>query len=242
MRFRAALLALIVAAALAQPLSFEVVSVKPSSSAGGAAPGTNDPGAFSAHGMTLKLLMTSAYDVLYAQVGGGPGWADSDRFDVDAKAGGAVTEAQKMDMLGSLLADRFHLKFHREPGTLRAYALVVAKDGLKIHPVKAGDPAPAFKPGMPAFRMSLKRFAAFLNVYISRGGEFPAPGAPPLTPLDPLPVIDATDLSGDYDIYLDMTRSRDWSFVLEQTGLKLEPRKVSIQMLIIDSAAKPAAN
>jgi uncharacterized protein (TIGR03435 family) len=180
--------------------------------------------------------------VLYAQVSGGPAWADSDRFDVDAKAAGAVTETQKMEMLGSLLADRFQLKFHREPGTLRAYALLVAKEGLKIHPTKAGDPAPAFKPGMPGFRMSLKRFAGVLNVYISRGGEFPAPGAPPLTPLDQLPVLDDTGLKGDYDIYLDMTRSRDWSVVLEQAGLKLEPRKVSIQMLIIDSAAKPAVN
>jgi uncharacterized protein (TIGR03435 family) len=216
--------------------------VKPSSKTGGAAPGTNDPGAFSAHGVTLKLLMTSAYDVLSAQINGGPGWADSDRFDVDAKAAGAVSEAQKMEMLGSLLADRFQLKFHREPGTLRAYALVVAKDGLKIHPTKADDPAPVMKPGVPAFRMSLKRFAAFLNQFISHGGEFPAPGAPPLAPLDPLPVLDDTGLTGDYDIHLDMTRSRDWSVVLEQAGLKLEPRKVSIQMLIIDSAAKPAAN
>jgi uncharacterized protein (TIGR03435 family) len=242
MRFRAALLALLAAAALAQPLSFEVASVKPSSKTGGAAAGTNDPGAFSAHGMTLKLLMTSAYDVLYAQIGGGPAWADSDRFDIDAKAAGAVTQAQKMEMLASLLADRFQLKLHREPGTLRAYVLALAKDGLKIHPSKAEDPAPVSKPGMPAFRMSMKRFASLLNQYVSFGMNFPAPGEPPLTPLDPLPVVDDTGLAGDYDIYLDMTRSRDWSVVLEQAGLKLEARKVSIEILIIDSAAKPAAN
>lgn len=233
---------LLASAASSQPRTFDAASVKPSSSAHPAVIRQDDPVSFSAPGMTLNLLIGTAYDVLNEQISGGHAWAKSDRFDIEAKAAAPATKDEKMQMLGALLADRFQLKFHREPLTLRAYALVIAKDGLKMQPAKPDAPPPVFKPGLLAAR-NMKQLVSILNQYIRFGGTFPGRGEPPLTPPDPLPVFDQTGLTSDYDIALDMSRSTDWFVVLEQQlGLKLEPQKVTTEMLIIDSAARPSGN
>jgi uncharacterized protein (TIGR03435 family) len=87
----------------------------------------------------------------------------------------------------------------------------------------------------------MKQLASIITIYVT--GNFPAPGEPPLSEPERLPVIDQTGLAGDYDISLDLRQSRDWFVVLEQQlGLKLEARKVPMEMLIIDSAVKPSAN
>jgi uncharacterized protein (TIGR03435 family) len=235
------LVLLAVAAAFAQPLTFEVASVKPASAGRGGA--TNDPLAYSAHGAQLKFLMAAAYEVPDFQISGGPAWVGTEPFDIDARSAKPATQSQKMEMLRALLAERFQLKFHREHTTLRAYVLVTGKDGPKIHPAPSDGPRPAGKPGWLALRINMKQLASILNVYIGQGRDFPAPGQPPLTPPDPLPVIDQTGLTGEYDVVLDLTHSRDWFVVLEQQlGLKLEPRKVATEMLIIDNVMKPLPN
>jgi uncharacterized protein (TIGR03435 family) len=227
------------AAAAAFGQSFEVASIKPSSPAGSHAP--NDPLTLSIWGATLKLLIAQAYDVPIEQVSGGPAWTDSDRFEIVAKAASPATQSQKMEMLRALLADRFQLKFHRQPGTLRAYALVVAKGGIKFHAPKEGDPPPVAAPGALALRAGMKQLASIIAIYVT--GNFPAPGEPPLSEPERLPVVDRTGLTGAYDIVIDLHRSRDWFAILEpQLGLKLEPQKVAMEMFIIDNAMRPSAN
>lgn len=58
--------------------------------------------------------MKTAYRVEDFQILGGPGWLDSDRFDIEAKAAGSPPQEQVRLMLQSLLADRFKLALHRE--------------------------------------------------------------------------------------------------------------------------------
>src|SRR5687768_8715829 len=69
------------------PLAFEVASVRPNTSArqmirtdtaGDQFIGTNVP---------VRSLIRLAYDVGDYQIAGGPGWIETDRFDVLAKAG-----------------------------------------------------------------------------------------------------------------------------------------------------------
>jgi len=239
-----AVAALVSAPAFGQALAFEVASVKPSTATSSPVTGAgpNDPVTFTAHVMTLKLLIASAYDVPDFQISGGPVWAASDRFDIDAKAGSPSTPSQKLVMLRTLLTDRFQLAFHHEQSTLRAYALVVAKDGSKIHPAREGDPVPALLPGTLPVR-GMKQLTSILNVYLRLNMQFPSTGEPPLSEPEPLPVIDQTGLTGDYNTVLDLRRSRDWFVVLEQQlGLRLEARKVPVEMLVIDNAVKPLAN
>ena len=87
---------------------------------------------------SLQMLIQYAYGVQPFQVVGGPGWMQSERYEIDAKADGNASRDQMFLMLQSLLEDRFQLKIHRETRDLPVYALVAAKGGLKLPPPKEG--------------------------------------------------------------------------------------------------------
>ncbi len=92
-----------------------------------------DPGRFTCTGMPLRMLVVRAYGVKNYQVSG-PAWMDSDRFDVNAKIPAGATQDQFRLMLQKLLADRFHMTVHRENKEMPVYALVVGKNGPKLKP------------------------------------------------------------------------------------------------------------
>jgi uncharacterized protein (TIGR03435 family) len=136
------------------PPHFEVASVKLNSDCGNFRGGRVpfSPGRITMECTTLQNLIQSAY-VFFAngvslnqemvQISGGPGWVESDRYDVAAKAEGAAQVEQMMGpMMRALLEDRFKLKIHRETKETPIYALTVAKSGLKLHPVKEGGCIP----------------------------------------------------------------------------------------------------
>jgi uncharacterized protein (TIGR03435 family) len=90
-------------------------------------------------GSTLKDLVISAYQVHDFQVTGGPGWIDSDLYNIDAKAEPHPVANQQFvalqrRRLQTLLRDRFHLTIHRETKELPVYELTVAKGGPKLQP------------------------------------------------------------------------------------------------------------
>ncbi len=147
----AAMLPAIAALALfGQPVDrprFEVASVKPS-------PGRGFmmvrplPGRLTADA-SVRLLMQNAYTVQPFQIAGGPDWVGSERYSIEATAGGNSGRARMFLMLQSLLEDRFHLKIHRESRELPVYALVAARNGLKLPaPKEGGCESPA--PGSPS--------------------------------------------------------------------------------------------
>jgi uncharacterized protein (TIGR03435 family) len=121
-------------------LSFEVASVKPSGpqsvrgSSGG--PGTRDPERFTYSGAVLRDLLFNAY--LQTGVDGyrdqisGPGWIDTEKYDVAVKIPPGTTKEQFRKMLQSMLAERFELVVHHETKVLPVYELVVAKNGPKL--------------------------------------------------------------------------------------------------------------
>jgi uncharacterized protein (TIGR03435 family) len=84
----------------------------------------------------LSHMIGVAYDITMDMLKGGPDWVagGDDRYDLEAKAedSSTTTEAELLGMLQRLLADRFKLKFHREPREIDGFALVVAKNGAKI--------------------------------------------------------------------------------------------------------------
>jgi uncharacterized protein (TIGR03435 family) len=86
----------------------------------------------------LSIYIGFAYKLTPAQVQllrgpGWPKWADSERFDIEARADGKVTKDQMRLMMQSLLADRFKLIVHTETRQMRVIALVLDKPG-KIGP------------------------------------------------------------------------------------------------------------
>jgi uncharacterized protein (TIGR03435 family) len=107
-----------------------------------ALPHASRNGRLSMRSVPLTLLIQFAYNVKDFQILGGPSWANSDRYEVDAKAEGNATFEQMRPMLQSLLADRFKLTLRHETGELPIDELVVAKGGLKIVAAKEGSCVP----------------------------------------------------------------------------------------------------
>jgi uncharacterized protein (TIGR03435 family) len=184
-------------------------------------------------GQTLKRLIVIAYGTKDNQVSGGPKWLDADRFDINAKAAGAVGDPQLLAMLQTLLADRFHLVMHHEEKVASLYVLVAAKTGLKIHPVEGG---------INSMRAGRGR--------ISARGITMAKVADTLSRLISDPISDLTGAQGVFDIQLEWSTDGDATDTMsalsaamqDQLGLKLELRKVPVDFVVIDNAEKPAEN
>ena len=147
---------------------FDVASVKPCETN---APGTGgragaagaSPGYLNLSCVTLRALVNLAYadDLVNKPYGpggtpgvpelvrGGPSWAYSEKFTIEAKAEGVTDRATlTKPMLRSLLEDRFQLRTHRATEEQTMYALTVAKSGLKIRPIAPGE-CWEFHPGQP---------------------------------------------------------------------------------------------
>lgn len=139
--------------ALLQGQTFDVASIKPAEPSpngmirvemnGG--PGTPDPGRLNYRNVSLKSVLTAAFDVKDFQISG-PAWLDSERFDITAKIPQGATKEQMRVMLQNLLAERFKLAFHREKNEMNSYVLTVGKNGSKM---KVAEAAPPVDPDAP---------------------------------------------------------------------------------------------
>lgn len=150
-------------------------------------------------------------------------------YDIDAKAedGMVITPETLKPRLRQLLEQRFLLATHRETKEFPGYALLVAKGGPKLQPAKNGATAygMVYPGGMRLPNTPMDGLATLLASPLGR------------------PVIDQTGIQGGYEIRLDYARDGDADSALpsifaalqEQLGLKLEPRKVPVDLLVIDS-------
>ena len=241
-------------AATAQPQpSFEVASIRPSRPESRNFDWDDSPGRVSITGYTLRRLIRAAYGLKSnAQVLGGPKWIDSARFDIVAKADDAETATmQKMSdadwvksrslMLQSLLEERFQLRVSQGTRVLPAYALVVLKSGVKVKPAKSGEDGDLSGWGghLEATATTMDAFADYLNGVRELADRV---------------VLNRTNLTAAYDFNLDWSRDRgdggsqDFEFpglytaLEDQLGLKLEPEKAPIEVVIVESAARPLAD
>jgi uncharacterized protein (TIGR03435 family) len=98
---------------------------------------------FRASFISLNLYIINAFQLRSHELVG-PEWLGTTRFDISATLPEETTPPQVMQMLQTLLAERFQLRFHREQRELPVYALVVGGGGLKI--VKAPDDQPLTGP------------------------------------------------------------------------------------------------
>lgn len=239
----------------AQPPAYEVASIKPNS-------GTDlrnvfrieHGGALYASGITLKRLMMTAYNVQGFRLIGGPGWVDSDRWDVQAKPGRAVSDQQVRPMLRALLEDRFGLHVHSETRNMPVYELVVDRNGSKVPRVKDIDAKPEVRVGAGLIELSNNSSATFASQLSYALAQ---------------PVIDRTGLSGNFDFAIRWTpearedggpttaglppgtpappaSSTDgpsiFTAIREQLGLRLQSSRGSVEVVVIDDVRMPAAN
>ena len=195
--------------------------------------------------ITLMDIVTDAYGLQRNQVSGGPAWITSDRFDVEAKAGGdaELPLERARPMLQSMLAERFKLKVRREMREVPAYDLVTGKNGPKFKPSPQPDSqAPGF----------LTRFdTSGVHVVAAKGSMGRL--AVQLALNSGRPVADKTGLTGEYEFQLDFAPDNSpaavdgsaptlFTAIEDQLGLKLQPSRMTQEMLVIESAEKPSAN
>ena len=220
-------------------------------------------GGFSATGVTVRQLVLRAYGLQDSRLVAGPGWMNSDRFDIEARAEGDVTPDRFSSMLRSLLAERFNFGAHDETRDIPIYALVLSRSDGRLG---------------PKLRRSEVDCDAVAEAAIARGGAPPraTPGEPPACSVGfsgrgqmaarskPLPalltffsqvtartVVDRTGLTGIFDV--DLTWTPDaaqpdadgpsiFTAVQEQLGLKLEPLKTPVMVLVVDRVESPSEN
>jgi uncharacterized protein (TIGR03435 family) len=256
-------IAAVASAAAAQP-EFEVASVKP------AAPVTGhfqyhmtmkvDAAMVDISNASLTDLVRTAYRVNSYQISG-PDWIATQKFDVVAKlpAAGTAKDApqdQIPEMLQALLAARFQLAVHHATQERLVRALVAGKNGAKLKQSAAGADAATWSRSMgtdgtmhvDARNMSMPALAQALASF-----------------LDGL-VVDATGLKGTYDVPLDFApddlrngakasgvalppdtpseaSGSSISASLQRLGLKLESRRMPIDIVVIDRLEKaPTGN
>jgi uncharacterized protein (TIGR03435 family) len=202
----------------------------------------------------LSDMIVFAYGLHPKQVIGAPDWAETEKFDVEAKPSGEgiATLDQWRTMMRQLLEQRCALQFHREQKMLPVYLLTVGKGGPKLT-ASGGDPGGRVGLGfrgrlggdVSAYNATIGDFINFMTRYVQ---------------LD-RPIIDKTGLTGRYDFILDWTPDDSqfggkavppaddaaaapslYTAMQEQLGLKLEATRAPTEVLAIDHVERPSAN
>jgi len=184
------------------PTEFEVASVKPTDPDArmGFSTQMQPGGRYHVQGMPLRFLVSQAFGSNNRdQIVGLPTWADSERFDVTAKAPSEGPSSPPLDnetvapMLLSLLKDRFKLAYHTEDRPASTYTLVAGKPKLK----KADPASRTFckTPQPPQGSPPGSRVLNCQNVTMAQFAERLQFISPELS----WPVADGTGLEGGWD-------------------------------------------
>jgi bla regulator protein blaR1 len=209
-------------------------------------------------------ISSARYDII-AKIDRGADAAEPQNPDAEQKA-----REQQRERLRALLADRFQLKIKIEKKELPTYALTVAKGGPKMKETKPEEPVPAPKSENSQERprgnlmrvgrgqiigqsITMDLLAKMLSQQLGRN------------------VVDKTGLRGTYDYTLEWTpdpaqglgpgfsgpgepprpdnpapaESNGVSVfvaIQEQLGLKLEPQKELVDIIVIESVERPSEN
>jgi len=114
------------------PTEFEVASVRVSKLTQNGTERVLQSGRVDLQGITLKELITVAYDIDDDRLAGAPKWMETDRFDVAAKTQPGVPFDALIAMVQKLLAERFKLAVHREDQPVPVFALTPGKRSVKL--------------------------------------------------------------------------------------------------------------
>lgn len=217
--------------------AFEVASVRLSGPDTGKIQGPRfqtSRGSLNTRGLSLRSCIVLAYQMQPIQIAG-PNWLNDVRLDIEAKAAAPVDDQQLYAMLRTLLAERLGLQMHLEHKEMSVYALTLAKGGPKFSESTTEGPLTATQGpgGLKIQHVSMFELATELS-----GKLFDRP------------LVNATGLTGRYDIRLDPTgvdaangdRMDAMSAMMialqTQLGLKVEARKELVDILVVDHAEK----
>ena len=231
------------AAAPARP-AFDVVSIRPADANGSFGFSHTSDGLSIIS--PLRQIIQYAYNLRDFQLNGGPDWLANAAWRIDAKSDAPDQGLwdKRMQELQSVLIDRFHFTCHMETKEMPVYDLVLAKGGSKLKASTAEK-----KHDSTSLSGHAGTFhAAGTGVGAQRIAELLA------SSLDRL-VVDKTGLTGTYDFTLDWASDIGgqptseassgptmFTAVEEQLGLRLQPAKAPVPVMVIDHLEKPTEN
>jgi len=178
------------------PLVFEVADIQPAKAGEKDVSISLKPGGrLDVRNANLQLLVAAAYGVDDSFVSGPPS-IQTDRFNIVAKAGSQTSEAELLQMLRTLLTERFKLAVHMEKKVVPVYAMVVGKKGPKLQSAAAGEQSSCPRVEGEAGQ-NHRRCQAFTMEDLA--DLLPNIAKAYLT----LPVVDMTELKGAYNFQFD---------------------------------------
>lgn len=178
----------------------------------------------------LRAMTGFKWDVI-----GGPKWADTDRFDIEAKSPVEILPAERNKAVLTLLKDRYQLESHSEIKESSGLALAIGKNPPQLQPAKAEE--------LPGIRQGEHRL-----VILEAQGMFGFTTY--LTQMLHTTVMDRTGLKGKFDFSLDpdsfAVGQEQYADLIraatEHLGFVLENSKVMVGITIIDRIERPGEN
>jgi uncharacterized protein (TIGR03435 family) len=181
----------------------------------------------------MQGCLQTAFRLPGFRIVGGAEWFRSQRYDIVATIPPNTSDDKVLQMFQRLLIDRFKLAFHWEERLTSVYAMIRTTSGPKLKPAAEGEGASVVMlplRGMTARNKSMDDPAGILSLWADR------------------PVVNMTDLDGNYDLnstggqirsQTKVPRSRPGVTMaaldaLSSLGLKAEPRKLPVRFLVID--------
>jgi uncharacterized protein (TIGR03435 family) len=233
--------------------------------------------------LSLLELVALAYQLKGYEIAYQP-WMAQQRYDIQAKLPEGAPRKQVPAMVQTLLQERLGLKTHRENREIRAYALVVAKDGPKLKPAppetEAEKAAASGPPGQIRGGLAVSRDGQVATTGMGGGVQMtPGPNGnmhveskrmtmkllvDTVARYCELPLLNMTNLEGAYDVEVDVSgeeirnaarahgavirtpassEASDPAGVslrgsLQKLGLRIEARKLPVEVLVVDDALK----
>src|SRR5687768_6179267 len=242
-------------AAQSDPPRFEVVSVKPLPAGSNIAGYRPEPTRFSGYFSVIDAV-SFGYQIETNRIVDAPQWAKEQRYEINARTR-ERKPGELLQMMQTLLAERFALKVHRERRPMPVYALLMSGSdgslGPKLQRVERNCTPPvsnfsgcSFSFGVGRYRANGQEWNAFVGILE--------------TGITGRPIFDKTGLSGQFDITLEWNpdigrvpesvinpptlaeleaRPVLFTAVREQLGLKLETDTAPIDVMVIDSVERP---
>jgi uncharacterized protein (TIGR03435 family) len=234
---------------------YEVASIRPSSPEAGPkdslisfGPDTYEVGRAPSNRFDVKastvgdiLDMLNGWQLFH--VAGGPNWMRTDRYDIHARADAAIPPEKQREAVLALLAERFKLSVHREIRDVPTFVLLAPKKPGGLKSASAEETEDERYNGA-VITYTAVRMSDFTN----RVSQFLQS-----------PVVDKTELEGAFDFSINLsavasraeglTRAERLALVQDRVreafaavGLKVEERKMPIEVTVVDQCERPSEN
>lgn len=207
--------------------------------------------------MTLRTLVMYTFDWgRHDPVPiGGPDWIDQNLYELTLRFSATPTLAEARNLIRMLLEDRFKLKWHREQREAPVYVLTLARPDGQLGPglvpskVDCGAYSDTLaRTGRGVLATAVGEKCGLLT--IASPSQNSTRGTATMreivqgisrSPDADRKIVDRTGLTGTFEINL--TWAIDvvsfFTAVQEQLGLKLEPRREPVDIVVIDAAELP---